>query len=1278
MSDIGRISGAMLKANLLRGGVDLVFEDRLGDNLLYLDVNSSKIGINTDEITRELLVNDTIKTTDLLVDESIFIQDLKFNISSIESTNNLIFLPQSGTTNLTALSTSGIKIDNNVISTLNSNETLEFRPNGTGEMIINSNTKVYADLHSSGNITLDGNITFGNNDTDSVTFVSDIDSNIVPDTNEFYNLGSTSKRWLNTYTELINGQLLETSGISVSGVNDIALRQGKIWYVATNGLDSNVGDHQNGPFATVRKALSESTNGDTVLIYPGTYEETFPLTVPAGVTVRGMGLRSVKIIPTSSTNHLDAFLLNGETTVSDLTVADFFYNNTNNTGYAFKFDNNFTVTSRSPYVQNVSVITNTELQESRQITPGPGPTLFGYTSDSVNVDKTFYSQVLVDSLIGQVAVIDRYPNPPLFYNIISIETEPLNSGLWRITFDTTFDTSGYLKPISFYSSIASTLIITNDIWDTSGSSIGENWVAYFKTNLPANFETTVQPGWMINVAGTLYEVDYIIEDPVNSNQWRIYVTTSLVGGTGIPIFSSPTASTTLLAGRGAYIDGSVATTSSKEASMLFHSVTMIVPGADAVVMTNGVRVEWLNSFIYYANRGLYAINGTLGLASQGGRFGAEIRSIGSANVYGTFGAVADGANTLMYLINHNFAYIGSGLSSTNDPSNVIPANETVELNSGKIYYQSLDHKGTYRVGDVFTVNLETGEISIDGISTSLGNFSTLNFVDEDSEIFIDATTVDVNNIRISENTMSSISGDINFLSQSSEINLTQNVNISKNLDISNDFIIKGQLTVGNQIIDTVNFVSKLDEDLIPKFDNAYLIGSNSLKWDAFNIQDIRLDNLKIYENRIRTSDTNADLELTANSLGNIRITNSSAEFDQDLTTNGLSQFNDDINIIGNLVHVGSVFQTGNVERTGNYLLNGNLLLSTNFNFENIRFVDNRIFTNVSNSDLELKAAGTGLLNILNDNVRLDQNLTVIDLTSTSNITNSNTVTSGQFLIDDILIKDNFITTRNSNSNLEFLAEGTGGVFLEQLKFTNNTISTESGNTNINIASLSAGSVFINDEKALKIPVGTGAARLVGVQGDFRYDSTDNLFSGWSSNRVTFGGVFSADRRTNVTAHPTNDTLNFVANLVATMEITQTGIRSNGLGTDNTLLFNGNIISSLTANTDINLSPNGTGQTDLGDFHIYQNEFINQPNTPLTLVTTAGGHVKFSGTKAVQIPFGPSSTRPFTEIGDLRWNTDSNSTEIFDGINYVSIAGVTESASPEQVQELNEIYAILLG
>jgi len=52
---IGRISGQMLKANLLRSGTDLAFET----DLLVLDVTNSRIGIGTASPARKLHINDT-------------------------------------------------------------------------------------------------------------------------------------------------------------------------------------------------------------------------------------------------------------------------------------------------------------------------------------------------------------------------------------------------------------------------------------------------------------------------------------------------------------------------------------------------------------------------------------------------------------------------------------------------------------------------------------------------------------------------------------------------------------------------------------------------------------------------------------------------------------------------------------------------------------------------------------------------------------------------------------------------------------------------------------------------------------------------------------------------------------------------------------------------------------------------------------------------------------------------------------------------------------------
>jgi len=62
-STVGKINGQVLENNLLRNGVDLAFDT----DLIYLDVNSGRIGINTDTPFRPLLVNGTLSSTDVLV-----------------------------------------------------------------------------------------------------------------------------------------------------------------------------------------------------------------------------------------------------------------------------------------------------------------------------------------------------------------------------------------------------------------------------------------------------------------------------------------------------------------------------------------------------------------------------------------------------------------------------------------------------------------------------------------------------------------------------------------------------------------------------------------------------------------------------------------------------------------------------------------------------------------------------------------------------------------------------------------------------------------------------------------------------------------------------------------------------------------------------------------------------------------------------------------------------------------------------------------------------------
>ena len=79
---VGRISGPLLKSNLLRNGIDLAFET----DLLYLDVNNQRIGIKTANPHYELDVNGTIRATNLIADNSIQIDSISVNVNTISST----------------------------------------------------------------------------------------------------------------------------------------------------------------------------------------------------------------------------------------------------------------------------------------------------------------------------------------------------------------------------------------------------------------------------------------------------------------------------------------------------------------------------------------------------------------------------------------------------------------------------------------------------------------------------------------------------------------------------------------------------------------------------------------------------------------------------------------------------------------------------------------------------------------------------------------------------------------------------------------------------------------------------------------------------------------------------------------------------------------------------------------------------------------------------------------------------------------------------------------
>ena len=221
---VGRISGPLLKDNLLRNGVNLAFET----NLLYLDVVNSRVGINTSTPSTALQVNGTTRTTNLT---STTANLATFTISgnTIASSNATINLTPSGANAVVyqgTISVGLLNISGNTIQATGTNTSVNVTATGTGGINLNNNTTVTGNLHATGNITADGNIQLGDAVTDTITFNAEVASSILPSVTNTYDLGSNSLKWVNVYATTVTATTVTapnfTGSLTVTGASNLA------------------------------------------------------------------------------------------------------------------------------------------------------------------------------------------------------------------------------------------------------------------------------------------------------------------------------------------------------------------------------------------------------------------------------------------------------------------------------------------------------------------------------------------------------------------------------------------------------------------------------------------------------------------------------------------------------------------------------------------------------------------------------------------------------------------------------------------------------------------------------------------------------------------------------------------------------------------------------------------------------------------------------------------------------------------------------------------------
>jgi hypothetical protein len=1255
---VGRISGQLLKDNLIRstlpvGEQNIAFET----DLLYIDIINSRIGIKTANPQYPLDVNGTTRTVNLEVTNTANISDLTLTGTSITTTNPVLSIasPDKILYN-NAIVVDDFQISNNLIEITTLNTDLQISPNGTGIVDILSDVEVTGNIYATGNITADGNITLGDQDTDNVTINADINSDLIPEVWQLtdpeviagtyaagdprYDLGTGAKRWNEMFVSDLTVDNLTVGGNILVGGLDLTQTPGNIIYVATNGDNANTGTHQNDPVLTIQQAITLATAGDLIHIYPGTYTETFPITVPVGVTIKGESLRSVLIQPTGGTIDQNAFILNGETTIEDLTVGNFRFNAGLNRGYAFRYAASFTVTTRSPYIKNVSVITagsvtsgsdprgfNTGdagkgayldgslatagsneasclFQNCTFITPGvdaitmtngvrvewlnsftyfanrslyavdgvtglkgtgktllkvtglSGPAVIaGQTITYYDVDNTTVlgtgTIATVDStkfyLTGKVTgfenAVDRLPKIFTVNGDAQLSTAEFKYGTASLLLDGTGD---YLS------------ITTNpDFGYGSGNFTIEFWLRRTSVGNQVIIEqrsATALNNPMIHIDGGVIKYYAAAAN-------RITGTTTIAINTWYHVAVSRNSGVTKL-----FVNGTQEGSTYSDANN--HGVTStVIVGADYLYANalpgylDDLRIT--KAALYTSNftapvaelvntpntKLLLNFNGTNGsttitdtvvgaqyISFSGGAiansfsnvdytdFGAEVRSIASASVYGNYGAYGDGEGVLMYLVGHNFAYIGNGKEVDNDASTAIQANEVVELSNARIFYSSVDHEGNFRVGNLFTVDQDTGAVSFTAASTVLSSATALTFISGGNTTVIDGTLIQQNNVRLSGNTIESTSGALNLDADNGQINLLDNVSITGDLDVTGDVSIGGNITIGDQTTDTLSIVAAITSDIIPQTTNTYNLGSAAKNW-----------------NTVYSSTINVD--------GNIRIEN------------------------------------------------------------------------------------------------------------------------------------NLITTQTTNSNLQLSGAGTGSVEIENFRINDNTITNTTGDMTFTPAT---GVTVFTGTGSVRLPAGGDAARpAIPTAGMIRYNTDSNLFEGYDGSWTVLQGVYDLDRNTYITPELTpganDNTIRFYSNSALVADVNSTRFDVNTLQVDS-ITISGNTLTTTGVNQDLILNANGTGIIRIENLNFQTNTITNYvTDAPIIFETTGNGYVDLSQAGGVRIPYGLSAQKPTAPvIGLMRYNQDDLYVEIYDGANWVSVAGSGGAVTLTQAEQFAVEYALTLG
>ena len=528
------------------------------------------------------------------------------------------------------------------------------------------------------------------------------DNFVFDPTNKRVGIGTTLPEYLlqiarapgdssNGYVQ-IGGTFLDSSGeVGVAKSILAASETGELVWVGAGASVTNIihvnedGDDGFDGFTlktakrTIGAAVTMANTGDIIQIAAGSYTEDNPVVIPNNVTLDGDDLRQTQITP--SNVGVDLFHVKNGTLIQNLSFVG-----AANTGavIAFPPDGSAGIITQSPYIRNC-----TNFIPNSQGLKVDGSHAEGLKS--MNVDSyTQYNQ----GGIGVTISNNAYAQLVSIFTICNVTGISVVSGAQcdvnnsNASFGNRGLVASGVGTVNQTGAVASVGIV-DDNTITVGSLTDRPFTgqAFYLGELFNNVRSI-----SVTNAGSGYTSSnpplITIADPTGP------------GGTGAE-------GVAVISGFGSVTSVEVTATGSQYRAAPSISIAAPTSGVTATASATMAPVY-------------YTINSATPVTA-----GISTITIDQTlpNAVGIGSTVPFAKQSLILASSYTFEHVGSGLDiNTARPSKggvSIPANQAISEEGGKVVYTSTDERGNLKVGDNFTINQQTGDISGDAFKKSI-------------------------------------------------------------------------------------------------------------------------------------------------------------------------------------------------------------------------------------------------------------------------------------------------------------------------------------------------------------------------------------------------------------------------------------------------------------------------------------------------------------------------------------------------------------------------------